>query len=291
MYKLVLILVLLSPAFMFAQPKSYTIVFLNKKPDAEQIDKATETKLYEGHMANIRRLASEGRLLAAGPFEGGGGIFILNTTSMEEAETWISSDPAIRAKRWNIEKLPYTPRIGSVCPVAEVTELVSYTFVRFNAIVEKFTASTYPNLLLQHDAYVRKVTSSMDIITEAIFGPSDGGILIVKDELKPDVFSEDPGVQQGLIHVVGKKLYVPKNSFCEEGRQPSVVFNSGLCSVEYEDPSKNCFRTSQYLPLCFRTAILSAINSALYSFLENSSQASRYCCFLRSRNASVRCGW
>ena len=216
MKKLLLPLLLGLPLTIFCQPKTYTIVFLNKKPDAEKISDETSQKLFDGHMANIRRLAEEGKLLAAGPFDGGGGLFIFNTTSPEEAESWLSTDPAVRAKRWNIEILSYTPRIGSLCPVKGNVEMVSYTFVRFDAIVEKFTAGNYPNLIRQHDDHVSKVVDSSDIITEAIFGPNEGGILIVRSELSPDAFADDPGVQQGLVHVEMKKLYIARTSFCEK---------------------------------------------------------------------------
>jgi uncharacterized protein YciI len=201
---------------LIAQPRSYTIAFLNSKPDADKVDKETTSKLMEGHMANINRLAKEGKLLAAGPFDGGGGLFIFNTTSIEEAESWINSDPAVRANRWNIELLSYTPRIGSICPVSEPYEMISYTFVRFNAIVEKFTASSYPSLIRQHDAYVKEVVDREDIVTEAIFGPNEGGILIVRGDLASGIFSRDPAVQQGLLDVIEKKLYVAKTSFCEK---------------------------------------------------------------------------
>lgn len=216
MNKLLLLLVFLLPAAALCQDKSYTIVFLNKKHDAEKLDKETETKLFEGHMANINKLAKEGKLLAAGPFDGGGGLFILNTTSVEEAQSWINTDPAVRANRWNIELLPYIPRLGSICPVSEPYEMVSYTFVRFNAIVEKFTASTYPELIRQHDVYVKRITNESDVVTEAIFGPNEGGILVIKGELPPDAFSNDPGVQQGLLDVQIKKLYIARTSFCEK---------------------------------------------------------------------------
>ena len=216
MKNLLLILFFAIPIQLFGQSKNYTIVFLNKKEDADVIDKETSAKLMEGHMANINRLAKEGKLLAAGPFDGGGGLFILNTTSLEEAESWVNTDPAVQAKRWNLEFLPYTPRIGSVCPVSEPYEMVSYTFVRFNAIVDKLTASSYPVLIKKHDAYVKEHTNRSEIVTEAIFGENEGGILILKGEISPDAFTNDPGVQQGLLDVQMKKLYIAKTSFCEK---------------------------------------------------------------------------
>jgi hypothetical protein len=167
-------------------------------------------------MANINRLAKEGKLLAAGPFEGGGGLFILNTTSLDTAQSWVNTDPAVQAKRWNIELLSYTPRIGSICPVSEPYEMVSYTFVRFNAIVEKFTAGTYPLLISKHDAFVKEHVNPSDMITQAMFGENEGGVLIVKGELPQGSFANDPAVQQGLLDVQIKKLYIAKTSFCEK---------------------------------------------------------------------------
>ena len=109
-----------------AQNKSYTFVFLNNKPDKEVLSKEKSDSIMTGHMTNIGRLAKEGKLLAAGPFEGGGGIFILNTKSVEEANQWLSTDPGVKAKRWNLEVLPYTVNTGGICPVSEKYEMVFY---------------------------------------------------------------------------------------------------------------------------------------------------------------------
>lgn len=213
---MLLIIVLALQNVPFSQEKSYTIVFLNKKADAEKIDPETQSTLMEGHMANIKRLGKEGKLLAAGPFEGGGGLFVFNTTSREEAEKWLNTDPAVRAKRWNVELLSYTPRIGSICPVSEPYEMVSYTLFRFDAIVEKFTASTYPAIIRQHDEYLKQNVERAAIVTEAVFDSNEGGVLILKGDLPADIFTNDPGVQQGLLHVQRKKLFIARTSFCEE---------------------------------------------------------------------------
>ena len=213
--KVFLFVVAILPATVLAQEKSYCMVFLNSKPDAEKIDKETQTRLFQAHMANIERLAKEGKLLAAGPFKGGGGLFIFNTASLDEAESWVNSDPAVQAKRWNLEILPFTPRTGSVCPVTEI-QMVNYFFVRFNAIVEKFTAGNYPNLIRQHEAYVKDLTDSLQVVSEGVFGPNEGGVLILKDSVTTDAFSNDPGVQQGLLDVQVRKLFIAKGSFCEE---------------------------------------------------------------------------
>ena len=147
-----LVLLLSSVTICFGQSKTYSFVFLHKKSSAEQLPKEQLDKIMEGHLANIERLAKEGKLLVAGPFDGGGGIFILNTTSTDEARQWLSTDPGIQANRWDIEILPYTPRIGAVCVAKEPYEMVTYSFIRF---VEKSTAmENAEGILKQHHEFV-----------------------------------------------------------------------------------------------------------------------------------------
>lgn len=199
-----------------AQGKSYIFVFLNKNPDAEKLTKEESAKIMEGHMANINRLAKEGKLLAAGPFDGGGGIFVFNSTSSDEVRSWVSTDPGVQAKRWNVEYLPYEPRVGGICPVSEPYEMVSYNFIRFTAQVSKFTASTYPAIIKKHDDYLKQIVGSGNVVTEGIFGDNEGGILVMKGDVNREVFESDPGVQEALLNLDIKKLYIAKGSFCEK---------------------------------------------------------------------------
>ncbi len=194
----------------------YTFVFLHKKTDNEKLPDEEVKKIMDGHMANMERLAKEDKLLAAGPFEGGGGLFVLNTQNTDEAQQWLSTDPGVQAERWNIEMLPYKPRHGGICPVGENYQMVNYTFIRFTPIVDKTTASDFPELIRKHDDFLKKFAASGNVVTEATFGNYDGGILIVKSDMTPEAFSNDPGVQQGLLILDIKKLYIAKGSFCEK---------------------------------------------------------------------------
>jgi uncharacterized protein YciI len=203
-------------ASLFAQDKEYSFVFLNINLDAEKLSKEQSDTIMAGHMANINKLAKEGKLLAAGPFEGGGGMFILNTTSTEEVNRWLSTDAGIQAKRWNLEVLPYKSVIGSLCPVSAPYEMVMYSFVRFDAVVTKFTASTYPKILQAHADYIKQLAKTGNVVTEGIFVDNEGGILIMKGEVKPAVFEGDPGVQEGLLEIKIKQLYIAKGTFCEK---------------------------------------------------------------------------
>jgi uncharacterized protein YciI len=199
-----------------AKAQKFTFVFLNKKADAEVITPEQSKNIMEGHMANINRLAQEGKLISAGPFDGGGGIFILNTTSVEEARSWLDTDPGVQAKRWNIEIFAYTPRIGSACAVKEPYEMTNYTFIRFDAAVSKPTAATAPVIMKKHDDYIKQLASSGNVITEGIFGTGDSGILVMKGDVQKELFESDPGVQEDLIQFQIKKLFIAKGAFCEK---------------------------------------------------------------------------
>ncbi|ESU22386.1 hypothetical protein FEDK69T_23710 [Flavobacterium enshiense DK69] len=73
--------------------------------------KEEKTKYFEGHMANINRLADEGKLIVAGPFMKNDrnyrGIFIFNCTTVEEAQKLVETDPAVKAKIFEVELTPW----------------------------------------------------------------------------------------------------------------------------------------------------------------------------------------
>lgn len=80
-----------------------TYVFCVLKTGTNTTATAEEKKLlFEGHMANIKKLADENKLVVAGPFmkndKNYRGIFIFNCTTIEEAEKLVNSDPAVQAK-------------------------------------------------------------------------------------------------------------------------------------------------------------------------------------------------
>lgn len=90
--------------------KMYVLVIL-KSGTATITDKKLTDSLFRGHMNNINRLASQGKLTVAGPFgtndKNYRGLFILNTTSMEEARAMVNSDPVIQNKLMDVDLLPW----------------------------------------------------------------------------------------------------------------------------------------------------------------------------------------
>jgi len=198
-----------------AQSQELVFVFLNKKVDKVELPKAEVEKIMEGHMANIKRLARERKLIVAGPFEGGGGIFIFKAASAEQAKEWLGTDPGIQANRWNVEILPYTPRVGSACQVAEPIQMVNYEFVRYTINITKYNVREAPETTRKHDDYLKKIAQTGNVIAEGTFG-EDGGILIIQGELQKEVIEADPSISEGLYQLDYKKLFVAKGAFCEK---------------------------------------------------------------------------
>lgn len=90
--------------------KSYSFVIL-KTGSVKVEDEEEKQKLMRGHLANISRLADEGKLVVAGPFGKNDldyrGLFILTTPSTEEARAMLETDPAIAAGVFDVEVIPW----------------------------------------------------------------------------------------------------------------------------------------------------------------------------------------
>ncbi|MDP4289998.1 MAG: YciI family protein [Bacteroidota bacterium] len=89
--------------------QNYFMVILKKGPNQNQ-DSITLNKMMEGHLANINRLAGEGKLILAGPFLDNGnmrGIFVFNVATENEVKALLDTDPAVKAGRFSYEIHPW----------------------------------------------------------------------------------------------------------------------------------------------------------------------------------------
>jgi uncharacterized protein YciI len=81
--------------------KRYIFVML-KTGSNKTMDKAFIDSCFAGHMANIRRMVDQGKLVVAGPMGKNDnsyrGIFIFNVSTKEEASELLQADPAIAGK-------------------------------------------------------------------------------------------------------------------------------------------------------------------------------------------------
>lgn len=78
--------------------KSYILVIL-KTGSNNTTDKAFVDSCFAGHMSNMGKMVKSGKLVVAGPISKNDdnfrGIFILNTSDMDEAKELLKADPAI----------------------------------------------------------------------------------------------------------------------------------------------------------------------------------------------------
>lgn len=90
--------------------KKYVFCLLKSGTNTKASKEETK-KLFEGHMANINKLAKEGKLVVAGPFMKNDrnyrGIYIFNVETVDEAKALVATDPAIKANLLEAELTPW----------------------------------------------------------------------------------------------------------------------------------------------------------------------------------------
>jgi uncharacterized protein len=100
-----------------AKNSNLYFVFLNRAPNAPTYSKEKSEEIQAGHMANMKRLHGEGKLLMAGPFMDDTplrGIFVFKANNADEVKGWIATDPAIMAGRLAGDVHPWTPAKGEI---------------------------------------------------------------------------------------------------------------------------------------------------------------------------------
>jgi uncharacterized protein YciI len=95
--------------------KTYQMVFLYKGENRNQ-DSLEVEKIQAAHLANIKLLLEEGKLIVAGPFLDDTdlrGIFIFDCESENEVKELVETDPAIKAGRLRYEIHPWMTTRGT----------------------------------------------------------------------------------------------------------------------------------------------------------------------------------
>jgi len=92
-----------------APKKTYVLAFLVTGPKNASKSQEEKQTIMAGHMANIGRLADEGKLLIAGPFgkpvpDGSlRGLFVLDTPDLATAREWVATDPGVQSEVFDVE--------------------------------------------------------------------------------------------------------------------------------------------------------------------------------------------
>lgn len=97
--------------------RKYVLVILKTGPQ-RMPDGPARAEMFKGHFANMERLAGEGKLAFAGPFNEKSdwrGLFILAVETQAEAEALVATDPVIQNGEMVAE---YHPMYGSAALMA-----------------------------------------------------------------------------------------------------------------------------------------------------------------------------
>ena len=89
--------------------KRYWLVLLQKGPNRSQ-DSISAGRIQAAHMADINRLAKEGKLIMAGPIgveDDLRGIFLMNCADSSEVENFVKTDSAVMTGRLVMKYYPW----------------------------------------------------------------------------------------------------------------------------------------------------------------------------------------
>ena len=188
----------------------YFFVLLKRPSNATQLSKEAGEKLQKEHMANIRRLHAEHKLLIAGPFTDDTslrGIFVLKADSLEQAQDWARSDPAIKAGRLAAEVHgPWLIDPSAIHEPATTQGMEQYTLVLMKS-GEKWNpnAPGFMDVMKQHPAFVKEMAAKGKIAIAGHFPFSVPGelrgvtIFRVAAEETGKLIEDDPTVKAGLL--------------------------------------------------------------------------------------------
>jgi uncharacterized protein len=193
-----------------AKPAQYFFVLLNRPMNAPQVTKEAGEKLQEEHMANIRKMAAEHKLLIAGPFLDNTklrGIFVLQADSAAQAQEWADSDPAVKAGRLAAEVHgPWLIDASAIHNPSEPAGLEQYSLVLLKRGQEwNPDAPKFAEVMKQHHSFVKQMMDQGNLAIAGPFPFNDQGelrgvaIYRVGVEQTAKLTQDDPIVKGGLL--------------------------------------------------------------------------------------------
>jgi len=192
-----------------AKPVQYFFVLLNRPADAPHLSKEAGEKLQEEHLANIRKLMAEHKLVIAGPFMDDKtlrGIFVFQADSLAQAQEWANSDPAIKAGRLSAEVHgPWLIEPSAIHDPAGATGFEQYTLVLMKRGVHWDPNAPEFKDVKQHHAFVQQMIDQGNLAIAGPFPFNDPGELVgvaiyrVGAEQTAKLTQDDPIVKAGVL--------------------------------------------------------------------------------------------
>lgn len=97
----------------------YQLILLRTAPGAPQLAKDEHDKLMSGHLGHFRKMASEGKMVVAGPFadqddKTAEGLCLYRTGSVAEARALAELDPAVQKGLLRVEAMTWFTEKGAL---------------------------------------------------------------------------------------------------------------------------------------------------------------------------------
>jgi uncharacterized protein len=192
------------------KPAQYFFVLLQRPANAPQLSKEAGEKLQDEHMANIRKMYGEHKLVIAGPFEEDTalrGIFVFQADSAGQVQGWANNDPAVKAGHLAAEVHgPWLIDPNAIHPPSTPEGMDQYTLVLMKR-GEKWNpnAPGFMNVIKQHGAYAQQMITQGNLAIAGPFPFNDQGelravaIFRVGIEQTATLLKDDPAIKAGLM--------------------------------------------------------------------------------------------
>jgi uncharacterized protein YciI len=191
----------------------HVLVFFNKHQSGT--NKQELSRLYNQHLEYIEALRDGGLLTAYGAFENGEGVAVFVDSDIKAVRDLAQKDPLIISNVFRAEYLHTDLRFGAFCPTAD-EEMEKYNFVRYTSHITKFNVQHVPQLLKMHDDYLKKISTTGNVLVEGVFSNSDGGFMIIQGDLAKEVITSDPAYQAGFTIPEINDVFMANGVLCED---------------------------------------------------------------------------
>ena len=190
---------------------AYFLALLTRPANAPQLSEEAAKKLQEEHMANIRKLAGEHKLVLAGPFMDDTvlrGIFVFQAESAVQAQEWANSDPAVKAGRLAAEVHgPWLIDANAIHAPSTPEGLEQYTLVLMKRAEKwKSDAVGFNFVVKKYPAFAKEMIGRGLVAIAGLFPLSVPGelravtIFRVASEQTASLLKDDPTVKAGFLN-------------------------------------------------------------------------------------------
>ena len=195
----------------------YYIAFLRPIPSRKSLSKAEGDRIQTAHMANIHKMAQDGVLVAAGPFDDTphtiSGIFVFKVDSLQSAQQIASRDPTVTEHRNTIDVHTWEGppgiaaeyfRLHKLDPKTPENMQVHPLCVLYPGTAWEGSGTTRDSLLAAHTAYIDQLRQTGKLGAAGNIQAPDEmlGLVIFKSiplEEAQTLLTADPAVQAGVL--------------------------------------------------------------------------------------------